>query len=115
MRGSCRWTLLLTATDSRLTILQTERYALRREIRRSAISIPSNVAEGHSAEPTDAYLNHVNIALGSQAELDTQVEVGLRLRYFDQRALDPFAGKLARVGKMLHGLQRSLEAGRTSR
>ena len=92
-----------------------ERFALRRETRRSAISIPSNVAEGHNRHCHNAYLNHVNIALGSQAELDTQVEVGLRLRYFDQRALDPFAGKLARVGQMLHGLQRSLEAGRTCR
>ena len=83
-----------------------ERYALRRETRRSAISIPSNIAEGH---------NHVNIAIGSQAELDTQVEVASRLNYFDKRALDPFADKLARVGQMLHGLQRSLRTDRTSR
>ena len=91
-----------------------EKYALRRETRRSAISIPSNIAEGHGRS-RGAYTNHVNIAVGSQAELDTQVEVGFRLRYFDARALDPFAEKLARVGQMLHGLQRSLESGRTYR
>ena len=91
-----------------------EKYALRRETRRSAISIPSNVAEGHGRS-RGAYANHVNIAIGSQAELETQVEVASRLGYFDPRVLDPFADKLARVGQMLHGLQRSLESGRTSR
>lgn len=89
-----------------------EKFALRRETRRSAVSIPSNLAEGHNRHALNAYLNHVNIALGSQAELDTQIEVALRLDYLKTRHLSNFAEKLTRVGQMLHGLQRSLEGTR---
>ena len=59
------------------------------------------------------YLNHVNIALGSQAELDTQFEIARRLGYVTAEDLKPTLEKLARVGQMLHGLQRSLEASPT--
>lgn len=57
-----------------------ERYGLIAETRKSARSIPSNVAEGHNRHAPKAYLNHVNIALGSQAELDTQIETAIRLQ-----------------------------------
>ena len=89
-----------------------ERYGLRRELRRSAVSIPSNVAEGHNRRGRRAYLNHVNIALGSQAELESQLELAVRLDFLANRDVRMFQERLARVGQMLHGLQRSLEAGR---
>ena len=89
-----------------------ERYGLTRELRRSAVSIPSNIAEGHNRHSRNAYLNHVNIALGSQAELDCQLELAVRLTYLRDEDVRDFVSKLARVGQMLHGLQRSLEAKR---
>ncbi len=87
-----------------------ERYGLTRELRRSAVSIPSNIAEGYNRHSRNAYLNHVNIALGSQAELDCQLELAVRLGYLRDRDVRDFVSKLARVGQMLHGLQRSLES-----
>ena len=91
----------------------SERYGLSKETRRSAVSIPSNVAEGHNRHAPKVYLNHVNIALGSQAELDTQFEIARRLGYVTAEELKPTLEKLVRVGQMLHGLQRSLEASTT--
>lgn len=91
-----------------------ERYGLIAETRKSARSIPSNVAEGHNRHAPKAYLNHVNIALGSQAELDTQIETAIRLQYVAREELVTFLEALNRVGKMLRGLQRSLEASATN-
>lgn len=86
-----------------------ERYGLTSQTRRSAVSIPSNVAEGHNRHPDKAYLNHVNIALGSQGELDTQLEIAVRRGYISAEKIAPALDKLARTGQMLHGLQRSFE------
>jgi four helix bundle protein len=91
-----------------------EIFGLRREARRSAVSIPSNLAEGHNRHAEAAYLNHVNIACGSQAELDTQIEIALRLGYLGNPEVRNLSDKLARVGQMLHGLQRSLAHKRAS-
>lgn len=56
----------------------------------------------------------MNIALGSQAELETQVEVAIRLGYVTDADAAALVGDLTRVGQMLHGLQRKLEATRTT-
>ena len=90
-----------------------ERYGLVAETRKSARSIPSNVAEGHNRHAPKAYLNHVNIALGSQAELETQFEMAIRLQYMERASMATLLETLRSVGKMLHGLQRSLEASAT--
>ena len=90
-----------------------ERFGLTGQARRAAVSIPSNVAEGHnrrSPQSNNAYRNHVSIALGSTGELDTQFEVALRLRYVRDEDLRATNEKLARVGQMLRRLQQSLEA-----
>lgn len=86
-----------------------ERFALTRDTHRSAVSIPSNVAEGHNRHAHNVYLNHVNIALGSTAELDTQVEIAVRLGYVSASDVRDVNAKLARVGQMLRRLQQSLE------
>ena len=90
-----------------------ERYGLVAETRKSARSVPSNVAEGHNRHAPKAYLNHVNIALGSHAELATQVELAIRLRYVDRDELTAFLEMSERTGKMLRRLQQSLEASAT--
>jgi four helix bundle protein len=46
------------------------------QIRKSSLSIPSNIAEGHARHSTQGYINHLSIASGSDAELQTQLEVG---------------------------------------
>jgi four helix bundle protein len=85
-----------------------QRYALGAQIRRSSTSIPSNIAEGHAHRGMRSFLRHVHIALGSQAELDTQLEIGSRLNLIRRQQLDAIAAELKRCGEMLHGLQRAL-------
>src|SRR6266511_3064789 len=58
-----------------------EQYGLTSQIRRAAVSIPSNVAEGHCRRTTKVYANHVSIALGSHGELETCVELASRLGF----------------------------------
>ena len=88
---------------------QEERYGLTAQIRRAAVSIPSNLAEGHNRRSRQAFANHVSIALGSQAELETQIELAVRLQFVSQDAATPMQALAAEVGRLLHGLVRSLE------
>ena len=85
-----------------------QRYALGAQIRRSSTSIPSNIAEGHAQRGMRTYLRHIRIALGSHAELDTQVELASRLELIDLQRLDAIVSELKRCRQLLHGLQRSL-------
>ena len=84
-----------------------ERYALSAQLRRAASGIPSNVAEGHQMG-TKSYRHHVLIALGCQAECETQLELARRRRMAPEQDLDVAIDLAARVGRILHGLARSL-------
>jgi four helix bundle protein len=88
---------------------RSELFGLTSQLRRSATSISSNLAEGHNRRSRRAYANHVAIALGSQAELDCLVELSVRLKYLLPNDTQMISGLLGRVGQMLHGLARSLE------
>src|SRR5687768_8824581 len=59
----------------------SELYGLTNQVRRAAISIPSNIAEGHCRRSTKAFANHVSIALGSGGELETCIELAARLGF----------------------------------
>ena len=59
-----------------------ETYALSDQIRRSAVSIPSNIAEGHSRNYDKELLQYLYIARGSKAELDTQIQIAINLGFF---------------------------------
>jgi four helix bundle protein len=85
-----------------------ERYGLTSQMRRAAVSIPSNVAEGHGRRD-GAYLNHVRIALGSQAELGTEIEVASRLGFLGADRATVLLAEVGNVRQMLYGLRRSLE------
>jgi four helix bundle protein len=87
-----------------------ERYGLTAQIRRAAVSIPANVAEGHNRRMPKPYRNHVNIAMGSQAGLETLLEPSLRLRLLPAESLIEVGLLVRRVGQMLHGLHRSLKS-----
>ena len=85
----------------------SEKYGLISQTRRAAVSIPSNIAEGQ-VRPTNVYKNHVSIALGSQAELDTLMELADRLAFAGGPELADFKQRMHRVGRMLHKLGDSL-------
>ena len=86
-----------------------EMYGLVSQIRRAAVSVPSNIAEGHSRRTLQAYLNHLSIALGSQSELETQIELSCRLKFLSEDSAREILQKAEQVGRMLHALMRSLE------
>jgi four helix bundle protein len=85
-----------------------EWFGLAYEMRKSAVSIPSNIAEGNRRK-TPGYINHLFIALGSHGELDTQCELATRRKFIraDQQAA--LESLLAEVGRVTHGLLRSLD------
>ena len=86
----------------------TERFELAAQMRRAAVSVPSNVAEGQATGPGGRYRHHVSIALGSWAELVTHVELVKALRLLAPELLSEFEAQLDRTGQLLHGLNRSL-------
>ncbi len=88
---------------------RAEKFELARQLRRSAISIPSNVAEGHSRRSTGAYVNHLGISLGSQAELETQ-PLSRRLGFLTSAEAQEIKDLTAQVGRLLQGLIRALES-----
>jgi four helix bundle protein len=85
-----------------------EKFGLTSQVRRSAISIPSNIAEGWSKKSTKDYIRFLNISLGSIAELDTQVVLAFDLRYIDEKSFNKFSNELEELGKMINGLIKSL-------
>jgi four helix bundle protein len=88
-----------------------ERYALSAQLKRTAVSIAANIAEGHTRR-TGAYLNHLNIAMGSEAELQTQLELAHRLRLAERSHVEPLIEEANEIARMLRGLAASLQASR---
>ena len=60
---------------------QDERFGLTAQLRRAAVSVPSNIGEGSRRKKRKAFLNHLDIALGSQGEVEVQLEIAQRLRF----------------------------------
>jgi four helix bundle protein len=85
-----------------------EHFGLAHQLRKSAVSIPSNIAEG-TRRKTPGYVNHLVISLGSHAELDTQCEVATRRRYISPGDRIKLQSEIDEVGRIIHGLKRSLD------
>ena len=86
-----------------------ERFGLTSQIRRSAVSIPSNIGEGGRRKRRKAHLNHLDIALGSQGEVDVQLEIARRLDYLTGVDYKRVVHRVDEVGRMLNGLIESLQ------
>jgi four helix bundle protein len=101
----------LVVASYRLTekLPRAELYGLVSQIRRAAISIPSNIAEGHARAHTREYLRHLSLARGSLVELETQVLAAARLRYIDEAESKSVLSTTAEIGRMLAGLARRLK------
>jgi four helix bundle protein len=89
---------------------KSEVFGLCSQLQRAAISIPSNIAEGHARDSTKEYLRFISIAMGSLAELETQLILASRLNYLEQERLGELMGQTGEIGRMLRGLQSSLRA-----
>jgi four helix bundle protein len=88
---------------------KSEMYGLASQIRRSAVSIPSNIAEGSARNGTKELLNFINIARGSLAELETQLIISKQRSYIENSELDKIFLLTNSVGKMLTKLYQTLE------
>jgi four helix bundle protein len=86
-----------------------EQYGLTSQVRRAAISIPSNLAEGHGKSGRREYAHHASIAFGSLSELETQLLIANRLGYLQNRDLEPLLSRIAEVRRIMRGLLRSLK------
>ncbi len=90
------------------TFPDEERFGLTSQARRAAISIPSNIAEGHGRKATGAYINHLSIAYGSLVELETQIQIAVRLNFTQEDIAVTLLNQMDEIGKMLTGLKKSL-------
>ena len=85
-----------------------ETYGLASQIRRAAMSIPANIAEGHGREHRGEYLHHVSFANGSLMEVETEIMVAVRLGYVTEPEITPALQLAAELGRMLAGLMNKL-------
>ena len=85
-----------------------ESYVLTSQIRRSAISIPSNIAEGFTRSHNKEYRQFLYIALGSCAELETQIIIANNLKYLEDNQLSVIIDELEIICKMIMNLIKKL-------
>jgi len=85
-----------------------EKFGLIAQLRRAAVAIPSNIAEGHSRLGAGEFRRFVSIARGSGAEVETQLTVAVELEFISFDEIASLASKLDRLSKMSFSLYRSL-------
>ncbi len=87
---------------------RNETYGLTSQMQRAAVSVPSNIAEGHARESTKEYLQHLSIAQASLAELETQLEIAIQLNYISQPEATLLLEKISSLGRQLFALRNAL-------
>lgn len=88
----------------------SERFGLVSQLRRAAVAVPSNVAEGYGRGSTADYLRFCRVARGSLYEVETQMLIAGELGYVDRGDQQAIEGKLNECSRILAGLIRSIEA-----
>ena len=107
------WQLGMEVTEQvyRLTaeFPKSEVYGLSSQMRRAAVSIPSNIAEGQGRDSTKEFLHFISIAFGSICELETQLILANRFSYLSDNDLQIVLSTLTATSKTTRGLQKSLK------
>ena len=107
------WKLAMTLVETTYALTKllpaSERFNLISQMQKCATSIPSNIAEGQGRGTVRFGLWFLRVAIGSAAELDTQVELARRLNYVTIEATGELDSQLERVRQMLYGLRREHE------
>jgi len=89
-----------------------ESYGVTSQLRRAAVSIPSNIAEGQGRQTTGEFRQFLGHARGSLLETETQILLSERLKYLDQKTTEALLEQSAELGRILNGLIGSLERSR---
>ncbi|NNL78633.1 MAG: four helix bundle protein [Desulfobacterales bacterium] len=87
-----------------------EKFGLVSQMRRAAVSIPSNIAEGAARNSKKEFINFLHIAQGSTSELETQILISENLDFVSQIQVDPLFKELEEISRMIIGLQKSLRS-----
>lgn len=87
-----------------------EQYGLASQMQRASVSVPSNIAEGHTREHRKEYLHHLSMAQSSLAELETHTEIALRLKYCTEQRQRELLDLTANLGRQLYALRRALRS-----
>lgn len=85
-----------------------ERFGLTSQIRRAAVSVPSNIAEGAGRRSNKEFKYFLSISLGSSFELETQIIVSHRLNLIDDSKADDIQYRISEIQKMIFSLERSI-------
>ena len=86
-----------------------EQYGIVTQMRRAAVSVASNIAEGAARQGNKEFLQFLYIALGSASELDTQIEISRKIEFSDGHRLDEVQKHLETISKMIQGLIHSVK------
>lgn len=107
------WQIALDVTEALYRITagwpKHEQYGLVSQVRRAAVSVPANIAEGAGRRTPGEFMHFVGIARGSLAELETLLIVARRLNYIDEPTYRLVLNDILELGRMTTGLLRSLE------
>jgi len=88
---------------------KNEIYGLASQLQRAVVSVPANIAEGRQRQYSKEFLQHLSIAYGSLAEVETHVQIAGRLSYIGKDQIDKTLNRTAEIGRMLNGLRRSIQ------
>ena len=104
--------MILTKTIYRLTAAfpAHERFGLASQMRRAAVSVPSNIAEGQARRGTKEFVQFLSLASGSLAELETQLLLSFDLRYTQRPDVASAGRDIGEIQKMIAAIQRKLAA-----
>ncbi|MBE7383076.1 MAG: four helix bundle protein [Leptolyngbya sp. SIO1E4] len=90
-----------------------EKFGLMSQLRRAAVSVPANIAEGAARSGTGEFLQFLSIASGSLAEVETLLILAQRLGFIEPPMAEPLMQEANAIGRMLNGLKRSLRSKRS--
>jgi four helix bundle protein len=88
---------------------KSEMFNLSNQLQRAAVSVAANIAEGRARQHTKEFIQHISVAYGSLAELETHIQIAERLKYIGRIQMNELLDKTSVIGKMLNGLRVSLE------
>jgi four helix bundle protein len=107
------WQAAMTLVEDVYRVTTTfpmqERFGLTSQLRRAAVSVPSNIGEGKRRKREKAFANHLDIALGSQGELEVQLEIAKRVGFLKEAEYERLQQQTEEVGRMLNGLISSIQ------